>query len=345
MGLWDNYSNFWNNTFDEANEFTSQLKPASDVSVAAVMTSLYFNGIIFVVMLGSYEILRRFVPSVYASRKLKNYGPSSPTRQEPSGVAHLPLHNSYIPLDWVGPVFGVSWSTVRRAAGLDAYFFLRFIRMNVRITAVSTFWAAIILAPVYATGLNGVGGWYLISMTNVEIGGWRMWVPVVFIYFFSGFTFFVMKQEFCHWMELRMDFLGREVRNIDPQHHFSLIVENIPLQLRSDSALYEYFERLFPGKIHSASVILNLPTLEALEAHRLRVIKKLEKNIAIYHTTEKRPSRIIGKLKPSPFGLHMEIPTTSFFPSCRKHVGEGEFVLVEGAYPPPGTLVDYKRAH
>jgi len=339
MSLWGNYSNLWDNTFDEANEFTSQLTPASDVSVAAVMTSLYFNAIIFVVMLGSYEVLRRFIPSVYASRKLNSLG------QEHAGIAHLPLHNSYIPLDWVGPVFGVSWSTVRRAAGLDAYFFLRFIRMCVRITAVSTFWASIILAPVYATGSNGAGGWYLISMINVETGGWRMGVSVIFIYFFSGFTFFVMKQEFSHWMELRMDFLGRGERNIDPQHHFSLMVGNIPLQLRSDSALYEYFERLFPGKIHSASVILNLPNLEALEAHRLRVVKRLEKAIAIYHATLKRPSRVIGKLRSAAFGLQMELPTTSSFSFCRKYIGEGEFVSEEGSYPPQGTLVDLISLH
>lgn len=180
MGLWKNYSSLWNSTFDQADEFTSQLKPASDVSVETVMASLYFNAIVFVVMLASYEILRRFVPSVYASRTIHG----SP-RQDPAGISHLPLHTSYIPFDWVGPVFGVSWSTVRKAAGLDAYFFLRFIRMCVRITSISTFWASIILGPVYATGKNGADGWYLLSMANIQ-NDWRMSVSVIFMYLFSG---------------------------------------------------------------------------------------------------------------------------------------------------------------
>jgi hypothetical protein len=130
LGPWSNYTYFWNNTFDQADEFTSQLKPASDISVHAVMSSLYFNAIVFVFLLASYEVLRRLIPSVYAARKLY----AQPNLQrESSGVSHLP-HGSYVPLDWVGPVFGVSWTTVRKTAGLDAYFFLRFIRMCVRIT-------------------------------------------------------------------------------------------------------------------------------------------------------------------------------------------------------------------
>eukprot|EP00546_Thalassionema_frauenfeldii_P006538 CAMPEP_0178908972 /NCGR_PEP_ID=MMETSP0786-20121207/8226_1 /TAXON_ID=186022 /ORGANISM="Thalassionema frauenfeldii, Strain CCMP 1798" /LENGTH=800 /DNA_ID=CAMNT_0020580947 /DNA_START=87 /DNA_END=2486 /DNA_ORIENTATION=- len=339
MGLWKNYSSLWNSTFDQADEFTSQLKPASDVSVETVMASLYFNAIVFVVMLATYEILRRFVPSVYASRTIHG----SP-RQDPAGISRLPLHTSYIPFDWVGPVFGVSWSTVRKAAGLDAYFFLRFIRMCVRITSISTFWASIILGPVYATGKNGADGWYLLSMANIQ-NDWRMSVSVIFMYLFSGFTFFVLKQEFSHWMELRMDFLGKGERNIDPQHHYSLMVENIPLQLRSDSALFEYFARLFPGKVHSASVILNLPKLEALEAHCLRIVKRLEKAIAVYHATKERPTQVMGKPKSSAFGIEMEFPTISFFSLCRKRNKQVLMVNEKGPYPAPGTLVDSISLH
>ena len=133
--LWGNYSYFWNQTFDQADEFTSQLKPASDVSVDAVMTSLYFNAVVFVILLASYEVLRRIFPSVYAARQL--YGNHNELKRDSShestGLSHLPFE-TYVPFDWVGPVFGVPWSTVRKTAGLDAYFFLRFIRMCVRIT-------------------------------------------------------------------------------------------------------------------------------------------------------------------------------------------------------------------
>jgi len=140
-----------------------------------------------------------------------------------------------------------------------------------------------------------------------------MIIPVLFIYLFSAFTFFVMKQEFRHWMELRMDFLGRGDETIDPQHHFSLMIENIPHELRSDSALYEYFDRLYPGKVHSASVILNLPELEALDAKRLRIVNRLEKAIADNHATGTRPTHIMGQFKAQFLSVECVFP----FVSCR----------------------------
>lgn len=148
-------------------------------------------------------------------------------------------------------------------------------------------------------------------MTNIETGTWRMVIPVVFIYLFSAFTFFVLKQNFVHWMELRMDFLGRGSRTIDPQHHFSLMVENIPMELRSDSALRDYFEKLFPGKIHSASVIMNLPDLETLAAKRLRITGRLEKAIAIYHATGVRPTHTLGQRKMYVAGIDCGVPLSS----------------------------------
>ena len=94
-----------------------------------------------------------------------------------------------------------------------------------------------------------------------------------------------------------MDFLGRGERNVDPQHHFSLMIENIPQELRSDKALFEYFDRLFPNKVHSASVIINLPVLEDLVRKQLRLVKRLEKAIAHYHATGKRPTHVLGQFK------------------------------------------------
>jgi hypothetical protein len=80
----------------------------------------------------------------------------------------LPDINQFaIPFEWVKPVYDVKWRHVREVAGLDAYFFLRYIRMCFKITAVSALWGSIILFPVYASGQNGAVGWYHVSMANV----------------------------------------------------------------------------------------------------------------------------------------------------------------------------------
>lgn len=198
------FSSFWGNASDgNSTDFDSNLQPAQDVSVDAVVASLYFNSIIFVLLMVSYECLRRLFPAVYSSRKRlghtrpdHTFVPPTPSSvhaggstdsltgldqaiQRDESMYTLPDDQ---PLDWVKPVFfGVPWHKVRKTAGLDGYFFLRYIRMNVRITAVATFWCFLILVPIYATGSNpnqSAHGWYHISAANVHRNSWRMWAPV-----------------------------------------------------------------------------------------------------------------------------------------------------------------------
>lgn len=90
-----------------------------------------------------------------------------------------------------------------------------------------------------------------------------------------------------------------------PQHHYSLLVENIPQDLRSEKALFDYFNKLFPGKIHSSSVVLNLPDLEAVKHRCLRVCRRLEKSIAHWHATGTRPTHNVGSPRVNVLGVDL----------------------------------------
>jgi hypothetical protein len=148
------YFSFFGNYSTNMTDFDSQLVKAQDVTVDAVLTSFYFNTIVFVLLMASYEVLRRLLPTVYSARKkLDRTQPDRPGQsqsddrldaasgdeddQDTVDSAWTTLPDTQ-PFDWVGPVFGVPWSRVRQTAGLDGYFFLRYIRMNVRITAGKT---------------------------------------------------------------------------------------------------------------------------------------------------------------------------------------------------------------
>ena len=194
------YDYFWGNDTDDASDFDSNLQPAEDVSVDAVLTTFYYNILVFAFLMAFYECLRRLLPAVYSSKKrmqfarpghdeddeddlddqqsqyrrtefLNNAASSlgdqpylqcrvpEATEEEntPEGPDYSGFrkdnHESLSSLpdnrffDWIAPVFGVSWDQVRKQAGLDGYFFLRYIRMCVRITTVSTFWFFLILVP------------------------------------------------------------------------------------------------------------------------------------------------------------------------------------------------------
>jgi len=354
-------------------DFDSSLTPQEDVTVDAVVSSLYFNSIVFICLMGSYELLRRLLPAVYSSRQrtlntrggwrkrrhnqnnnnnnkhaagaAAAAGGSSSSFEDDDeeidqGMAYLAeedqddtdvddlfpylRHNNSLgslpdkrPLDWIGPVFGIPWKKVRSKAGLDGYFFLRYIRMCVRITAVSIFWALLILVTCYGTGdsQEGAQGWYHISIVNISTDSWRMWVPPIFAIFFSGFTFFVLKQEYKHFLNQRMDFLAKGDTNVHPQHHYSLMVESIPHELRSDKAMFDYFDKLFPGKVHSCSVVLNLPDLEAVSSRSRRVCERLEKSIAYYEAYGTRPTHYVGVPRLNFLGL--QSPPLSCF-CCTK---------------------------
>lgn len=287
MDLWNNFTadtDGDNNGSNSADHFDAMnLQKAEDVSVDAVMTSIIFNVIVFIMLMAVYELLRHRMPAVYSSRKKRYMSGSARRRRDkfkqqqqhqtgndvasqasaesltidalapgdesddslsiprvPSMMSESSLPEIDRPLDWLGPVLGVSWKKVRQTAGLDGYFFLRFIRMNVRICAVTMVWFFIILVPLYGTGNeDNAHGWYNFSAKNVPKHSWRMWIPCILLYLFSGFIVFVIKQEYRHFLEVRQDFLARGSAHVNPQHHYSIMLENIPYELRSDRALAE----------------------------------------------------------------------------------------------------------
>jgi hypothetical protein len=258
-----------------------------------------------------------------------------------------PLLAAGRPLEWVLPVYGASWSQVRRWAGLDGYFFLRYIRMNVRITAVSTAWFFALLVPVYASGGRLATGWYHYSIQNLAPGDPKLWIPCAFLYLFSAFCCFCAKQEYRHYLELRQDFLARGSSHVHPQHHYSLVIECVPAELRSDKALLEYFAKLFPGRVHSASVVLNLPDLEEASQRCLRTCRRLEKSIAHWHATGRRPSHIVGRGRVQCLGV--DLPPIDCGAALQAGKGGGggggppssrrSLLCPSGGPPPPPPLV------
>ena len=164
---------FYNEFMDKFHGFEGgSINGANDVDVSDAMASCWFNALIFIVLIVSYEMMSRLIPSVYASRKLH----VSDDRMA------IEVPKSCIPCNWVPSVIRATWHTVRKCGGLDAYFFLRFIAMCFRITAVSGFWGVLILWPIFASGGDGAVGWYHYSMANVRSGSDRNWIPAIFMW-------------------------------------------------------------------------------------------------------------------------------------------------------------------
>ena len=104
---------------------------------------------------------------------------------------------------------------------------------------------------------------------------------------------------------------GDATGELNPQAQHSLIVEALPRELRSDTALYEYFEKLFPGQVHSARVVLNIPDLEKVSAKRKRTARRLEKSIAYHEAAGIRGTHVVGTKRCTFLGIET-FPIRSF---------------------------------
>ena len=137
------------NPFTDAN--------TKDVNTSAFMTAVCLNAMLFVVLVGGYELFRRWLPSVYSPKSSRSTttsrtfsgssssgGLSSPTSNNNAAAVNI---NTQKPLGWVTGVARASWSTVRSSGGLDSYMFLRYVRLCFRISFTSALWGMIILWP------------------------------------------------------------------------------------------------------------------------------------------------------------------------------------------------------
>ena len=179
---------------DSSSTLSSQA--SHDVNTSAFLTAFYVNIVVFIVLIGCYELFRKWFPSVYSPRTTvvgRSSEPSSTRNSDkgeesdsersstssPSGLTSFNVTKSIIsnrvnhiintakPLSWIPGVCRASWSTVRSSGGLDSYMFLRYVRLCFRITFTSALWGLIILWPVYATADGGANGWYFLSMANI----------------------------------------------------------------------------------------------------------------------------------------------------------------------------------
>jgi len=185
-----------------------------------------------------------------------------------------------------------------------------------RITSISAFWGMIILWPTFGTGSGNAKGWYTYSMSNITQSDWRMWIPFCFIYFMTAYVLWCIRQEYRHYLGQRIDFLSGKGTHVHPQQRYSIMVDSIPKELRSDQALFDYFDTLFPGKVHSACVVLNLPDLEKLSVKRIRITRRLEKSIALLEATGRRPQHIVGRPRCLFMGIESELSRTLSNSNC-----------------------------
>jgi hypothetical protein len=173
--------------------------------------------------------------------------------------------------------------------------FLRFLRLSARLTLVGTI-LSFILVPVYATGEatgNDTEAFNQLTLARVGQGSNRLWVTLACWYIFIAFLLREIWNEWRQYGKYRYDFLAKGDIDSPPEFRYSVRVENIPPELRSNAKLRAYFERLFPNQVRQTSICLYASTLDTLVAERKIAILQLEKAIAFTRSKPDKPAPVI----------------------------------------------------
>lgn len=220
------------------------------------------------------------------------------------------------PLGWIVSVFSYSDEEVLKMVGLDAYMFLRVQLLCLKATLFFTIMGMIILVPVYATSPGGVNYWGKYTIANVPIStksshdtSGRLWASTAMMYLYSFFVCRLLYFEYKVYFEKRITFMINGDPELPKQSNYTIMLENVPLSLRSVPKLKAFFEKLFPEQVYCIEIALDLNELENLCATRRTVRNQLEKAIAVSnaynvpHTVNLKKSYFAkSEISPKPVG-------------------------------------------
>ncbi|CAM9490245.1 unnamed protein product [Chrysoparadoxa australica] len=248
-----------------------------DDDISSILYTLYASLVAGGGLLLIFEGLRgrnnRMCRSLYRQRHSLRYRKLNPRLRR---ITVPPYPRGF--LAWIPAIVRMSDQEFLCQVGFDGFVTLRFIRLCKRICFCAAFLGLVVLVPIYVQGIDSRrGSVYYTTMKNLENGDIRLWAPVVMAYFFTFFTMHTLRQEHHWFMHERNTWLANGDIGIDRQTSYTVMVDRIPKAFRSPAMLQRFFNTLFPGTVHSATVCLRLGDLSSLQAQRNRALQELEK--------------------------------------------------------------------
>lgn len=246
-----------------------------DPQTYSVFATLGFNAAIGGVVLTLFEYFRVRQLDIYCPKIRK---PSDEPIPEPSSGF----------MGWIKKLWPLSDDEILRMAGMDAYVYLRFLKMCFKI-GWNCCLGLIVLLPVYATGVgdseNVAIGINLYSMANIKPGGSRLWASFCFAYIFVGVFLAHIHLEYRNFALARAKFFNGIDKKFPVQMGYTILVENIPAMYRSSAKLRAFFEELFPNETLFACMAIYLQPLDVIVTERTATIAKLEQAIADFEAS------------------------------------------------------------
>ncbi|KAL2154574.1 hypothetical protein VTH82DRAFT_3250 [Thermothelomyces myriococcoides] len=250
----------------------------------------------------TFCVLRPRWKSLYAARRRS----SSPFFGLP------PLPDTFF--GWIPVLYKITEQQVLSSAGLDAYVFLAFFKMSMRLFGIMLFFAAVVLEPINRHFLKKTDTDSIIAFPfrtyTADSGSYEspadtpegeeepdnsfkrsmgyLWSYLLFTYFFTGLTLFFMDKETSKVIRVRQDYLGTQSTITDRTFRLS----GIPKELRTEAAIKDLVEKLEIGKVESVTLCRNWKEIDRLMEERNALLAKLEETWSVY--LSQPPVRVTG---------------------------------------------------
>ncbi|KDQ58423.1 hypothetical protein JAAARDRAFT_667498 [Jaapia argillacea MUCL 33604] len=295
----------------------SSIDKAQSASTSSFVTALIFNAAVFAIEIAVFTILRPHFKRIYEPRSLH------------------PLENKRTPslaeglLQWPIALIKSDYRDIKRINGLDAYFFVRFLRMIARIFLPIWLISWVILLPVNSVGthVGNNSGLDKFSFGNVGTGQQaRYWAHLILAWIFTVWIWYNIKYEMRHYVATRQHWL------VDPEHSSSaqastVLVTGIPKKYLSEKALRQLFGHL-PGGVRKVWLNRDLKELPDLYDRRMAACNKLESaETSLLNTATKLRNKQLKKDVERDIGLAEKLVPKKKRPTHRLPLGFMPFSL------------------
>ncbi|KZF22423.1 DUF221-domain-containing protein [Xylona heveae TC161] len=275
---------------DALNGSAGKGQGSQGISLNSFLASVAVSAIVFGAEFLVFVLLKNKLVRIYSPR----------TYLVPERERTKAPHSGILGLGWILPIFTTSSSEFIQKCGLDAYFFLRYLRTLLKIFIP----LAIVILPILLplnhisgrgshfgtgdnSGQNNVTGLDTLSWSNISPNHTRRyWAHLVLAILVVVYVCFVFYDELRRYIRLRQAYLT------SPQHRLrasatTVLVSAIPKKWCSVEALDGLYD-VFPGGIRNIWINRNFDELlekvqlrnklaQALEAAETDLIKKAKK--------------------------------------------------------------------
>lgn len=270
--------------------------------------TLLMNILVFIVLMAIFEWIRH-LKAVFLKRFTRKL-------QQQHRVPPLP---ATYPFAWVFSIINISDTDLLHMVGLDGYMLIRYIRLCLHASLFFSVMGLLVLLPIYHSfAKNSRLLWKNVTISSIQNGSEShlLWFPVILAYVFSSYLCYLLYFEYQHFHEKRMAYLINGDAYTPLQTYYTVMVENVPPSLQSSPRLQHFFDRIFPNQVFSVQLCLDLHELEDVVHHRRQVRDGVEKAVAYWYATGKRPQIKITKMDLEALSADGDCPVEEAGESC-----------------------------